>query len=200
MSRKELMNSEVPSLISAALNSQSLTFNANYMYMIAHTTFAAVGDLLRANKSKENPVAFVIRDQTDSIIVAAIVRYIPSDDPEKPEGNWNYVWTFDPEDVTPDMIVADLNNQNNHHYFVTRAGNKYGMEYLPGCLIPMHTTFFSVLKGWLLENATEEDVTEIELPDVFLASAAVEDGETVISIEPIGKMVQLIKDDAVLEV
>lgn len=199
MSKIDFVKTQVPDNFVKALNGQGLLFNATYADMIAWTSFAATGDVLRGIKALDKPAAFIFRDSADQMIVAAIVKHIPSEDEEHPEGNWSYVWTFDPEDITEDMIIADINNESNANTFVVRGGEKWGMEYLPGTVVPIHTTFFKVLKDWLLTNAKEDEEMEIELENVFLARAAVEDGEKIISIEPLGKMVQLIKDDAELE-
>lgn len=195
MSKMELMKTAVPDLYSKALADKQYIFQAAYADYIPWITFAAVGDILRENKSKEKPAAFVLRDGTGQIIVAAIVEFVPSEDPTKPEGNWRYYWTFDAADVTEGMIICELSNEVNQIPFVTRAGNKYGMEYLPGRIVMMHSFFFDILKEWLAQNAKEGEDTEIEMKNVFSARSTIEDGELVMSIEPMGKMVQLIKGD-----
>lgn len=199
MSKIELMKTQIPDLYSKALADHGYTFSASYTDTIGKISFAAVGDVLRQSKTLDKPIAFVINDNAGQFIVAAIVKHIPSEDPEHPEGNWSYVWTFDPEDIA-DMNTADLGNEINQQAFVVRAGNLYGMEYLKGSLVPMHTLFFELVKEWLTTNAKEGEETELEQENVFSARSIIEDGEVVMSIEPIGKMVQLIKDDADLEV
>ena len=74
------------------------------------------------------------------------------------------------------------------------------MEYKKGCLAPMHTIFIKCIREWLTANATAEEEAELILPDIFSARSGIEDNELVMSIEPLGKFVQLIKDDADLEV
>lgn len=194
------MKTQIPDLFSKALQDYGYIFNASFADIIGRISFAAIGDVLRQTKTLDRPVAFVINDKTGQMVVAAIVKHIPSEDPEHPEGNWNYVWTFDPEDITEDMSVADINNEMNQQAFVVRAANIQGMEYLKGSLVPLHTAFFEMIKEWLKTNAKEGEETEIEQENVFSARSIIEDGEVIMSIEPIGKMVQLIKDDADLEV
>lgn len=200
MSKIDFTKTQIPSLYSSVLEDYGYLFDATYADLIGKVSFAAVGDILREMKTLDKPVAFVINDNTGNMVVAAIVKHIPSEDAEHPEGNWNYVWTFDQADVTDDMNIADLSNEMNQRAFVVRAGNAFGMEYMQGSLLPMHTAFFQMVKEWLTTNAKEGDETEVELTDVFLARSQIEDGEVIMSIEPIGKMVQLIKDDAELEV
>ena len=195
MSKMEFMKTAVPDLYSKALNEKQYIYQATYVHYIGWITFAAVGDILRENKNKERPAAFVLRDGSGQIIVAAIVEYVASEDVEKGEGNWRYYWTWNADEVTEDMIICELTNEVNQIPFVTRAGNKFGMEYLPGRIVMMHTLFFEILKEWLTQNAKEGEETEIELPNVFSARSIIEDGELAMSIEPIGKMVQLIKGD-----
>lgn len=194
------MKTSIPEAVSKALADQSMIFSASYVDILGYVTFAAVGDLLRTIKTLDKPTAFVFRDESNSIIAGAIVRKIEGSDEEHPEGNWNYVWSFDPADFTEDMNITDLSNPANPMYFVKRAGDKYGMEYFNGYLVPMHVTFIKCVKDWLITNAKEDEETEVELNDIFSARSLIEDGEVVLSIEPIGKFVQLIKDDADLEV
>ena len=200
MSKTELMKSSIPEAVSQALNDQRMIYSASYVDILGYVTFAAVGDLLRTVKALDRPTAFVFRDEANNIIAGAIVRHIDSTDADHPEGNWSYVWSFDPADFTEDMNITDLANPADQMYFVKRAGDKYGMEYKQGCLVPMHITFIKCVKDWLVSNAKEGEETEVELPNVFSARSGIEEGEIVLSIEPIGKMVQLIKDDADLEV
>lgn len=200
MSKLELMKTQIPDLFSKALTDYGYIFNATFADVIGRISFAAIGDILRTTKTLDKPVAFVINDKAGQMIVAAIVKHIPSEDPEHPEGNWSYVWTFDPSEITEGMNIADISNEMNQQAFVVRAGNLYGMEYLKGSLVPTHTVFFQMVKEWLATNAKEGEEIELEQENVFSARSAIEDGEVVMSIEPIGKMVQLIKDDADLEV
>lgn len=203
MSKIDFVKTQVPDNFARALNAQGYLFSASYADMIAWTSFAAVGDILRGIKALDKPAAFVFRDNVGQLVVAAIVKHIPSEDAEHPEGNWSYVWTFDPEDITEDMTIAEFSNEMNQKAFVLRAGDKWGIDYLPGSLTTVHTTLFQIIKEWLIANAKDDEETEMELTidgaGVFLARSAKEDGEAVISIEPLGKMVQLIKDDAELE-
>jgi hypothetical protein len=200
MAKVEFMKSTLPEIYSQALNQLNMIFAANYADIIGYVSIAGVGDLLRNIKSLEHPTTMAFKDETGKIVVAATVEHVPSEDAEHPEGNWRYSWTFNEADIPEGTEVVDLNNEMTKMYFVKRAGDKYGMEYKAGCLVPMHTLFFKCMKEYLESNAGNEDGVELELPNVFLARAAVEDGETVLSIEPIGKMVQLIKDDCDLEV
>lgn len=193
--------SGIPELYSQALCEKGMVFSANYAYMIGWISMAAVGDILRntISKEKNKPVAFVFKNETGDIICGAIVKFRESEDKDHPEGNFEYVWSFDPADFTDDMNVADLSNSLIQPYFVMRAGDKFGMEYMPGKLHPMHVIFFEVLKGFLSDNAKADEETEIVLDNVFSARSIIEDGQLALSIEPLGKMVQLIKDDKALE-
>lgn len=198
--KSDFVKSTLPAMYSQALNEKTMIFPANYADIIAYTTFSAVGDILRATKSLEKPVGFAFKDEAGKPILTAVVQHVPSEDPEHPEGSWSYFWTFNESGIPKGTAITDLNNEMAQLHFVARAGDKYGMEYKPGCLVPMHTIFVSCLKEWLTANAKEEEETEIEMPNVFIARSGYEDGEMVLSIELLGKFVQLIKDDAKLEV
>ena len=200
MAKTELMKTSIPEAVSQALNDKRMIYSASYVDILGYVTFSAVGDLLRNVKALDRPTAFVFKDEANNIVAGAIVKHIESTDPKHPEGNWSYVWSFDPADFSEDMNITDLSNPADQMYFVKRAGDKYGMEYKPGCLPDMHLAFIKCVKDGRVSNVHEGEELEVEQPNVFLARAAIEDGEVVLSIEPLGKMVQLIKDDADLEV
>jgi hypothetical protein len=196
----EFMKSSLPELYSQALQEMHMVFSSNYAHMVAYTAISAVGDLLRSTKSPDKAAAFVLKDESNNTLVCAVVKFIDSNDPEHPEGNWSYSWSFSDEIIPEGAAVSDLNNAMVQNFFVNRSGHKYGMEYQAGMMVPMYVIFFKCLREWLESNAKPEEECEIEYTDVFSARAGYEDGELVMSIEPLGKFVQLIKDDAELEV
>ena len=199
MAKTELMKSTLPNMYSQALAKKNMGFAANFTHIIGWSIVSSVGDALRAIKSKEKPAAFAFYNGTNELLIAAKVFHDPSTDAEHPEGSWQYLWTFDPEDIK-DCVIMDLNNVDNHFYIIKRAFDKYSMEFINNMLVPMVNTFFEVLKEWLTENAKEGENVFLEQPSVFLAGVVKDDKGIAFSFEPIGKMTQLIKDDADLEV
>ena len=199
MTTVEMMKSTMPEMYSQALDGKGMIFSANFANIIGYTLVAAVGDALRNEKQLDKPTAFAFYDGGDRLLVAGLVKYDPSVDAEHPEGSWSYTWTFDPEDIK-DAKVLSLNNVENHRYFVSRAFDKYSMEFRNNFMPIMMNTFIEVLKDWLTSNAKEEEETEFTLTDIFTARCQKEGDEVVMSFEPIGKFVQLIKDDADLQV
>ena len=59
----------------------------------------------------------------------------------------------------------------------------------------MFSTAAYLLLDWLDTNASENEVVEIELPGYFLAKVAVENGEKMFEVLPIGEMKTKIKTD-----
>ena len=64
----------------------------------------------------------------------------------------------------------------------------------------MKENLLKTIKKYLIDNANEVDVTEVELEGVFQARSAKEKDEVVYSIEVIGETKAIIKSDEDIEV
>ena len=160
--------------------------------------FTGTSELLSQNKSKDRPTAVTFEKVDGSIIAAAIVRYIPNEDANIP-GSWNLVWTFEESDIPDNALRISIKDPQAHSYYKAIAGERYGIGFHNGSLITMMTYPLEQLRKWLDENASETEEICIEQPAVFQARVAVENGEKVFAIEPMGEIKQLIKDDASIE-
>lgn len=160
--------------------------------------FTGTSELLKQNKSDKRPVAVTFEKVDGTIIAAAIARLIPNGDPEKPD-SWNLVWTFYDSDIPEDALRISIKDPQTHTYYKAIAGERYGIAFHNGSLITLMTYPLEQLKKWLDENASETEEVGIEMPAVFQARVAFENGEKVFSIEPMGEIKQLIKDDHSIE-
>lgn len=166
---------------------------------IADVLFTATANLLNQAKSKDRATVFAFNKIDGSLIAAAIVRFFENEDAANP-GNWSLVWTFDQADIPEGSFIIDLKNPDTYSYFITVAGEKYSMGFAQSSDIVDCTTYLLMqIKKWLDENAKENEVVSVELPGVFQARVAVENGEKVFAIEPDGEVKNLIKDDAGIE-
>ena len=181
------------------LNEQNYDIGADHIDKIFETAFNGVSGVLNSIKTNDKPAVFTMNKLDGSFVVAAIVKYYDNKDEDHP-GNWSLVWTFNQEDVPEDAVIVQLSNSQCHPYFRSFAGDKWGMTFEDsGCLINVIIYAFDSLKKWLDENAKQGEVTVIEQEGVFQARVAVENGEKVFAIEPMGEIKNLIKDDAAIE-
>ena len=161
--------------------------------------FHGVASILAANKDKDRPVAFIVNRIDEKFVAAAIVQYFDNDDKNNP-GNWNLVWTFDENDIPENAKRIFLKDPNSHPFFITVAANRYNMEFKQeAAIINLLSYFMEILYKWLDENAKPDEEVLIEQDGVFQARVGIENGEKVFSVEPMGEVKMLIKDDAAIE-
>lgn len=166
---------------------------------ILDVLFTGTSNLLGQIKSKEQPTALVFETVDGKFIAAAIVRCIENEDSSNPDA-WNLVWTFYESDLPENTKIISLKDQMAHPYFRSIAGEKYGFRFKDtGSLLTLLTYALEHIRKWLDENASETETVVIEQDAVFQARVAVENGEKVFAIEPMGEIKKLIKDDASLE-
>lgn len=159
----------------------------------------AVSDFLRITKSKEQKTALTIEDLKGNLLMAAVVEYNENEE-EDAQGNWNYYWTFDPEDIK-DANTYSVSQAQVQSLFIKRAASMYHMEINnQSALTRMVALVASTISDYLEQNAKAGETVTVEHDGYFVASAAVEDDAVVKSFLPDGAMKVLIKDDAATEV
>lgn len=164
--------------------------------------FTGTSELLNANRSicieQDRPVAVTFEKLDGSIIAAAILRFMKNEDESKP-GNWNLVWTFNESDIPENTLRISIKDEQAHTFYKAIGGERYGIAFRSGSVVTLMTYPLEQLHKWLDENASETEEVGIEQPAVFQARVAVENGEKVFAIEPMGEIKQLIKDDTSIE-
>ena len=161
--------------------------------------FHGVASILAANKDKNKPVAFVLDRLDGKVVAVAILQYFDNNDKNSP-GNWNLVWSFDENDIPADAKKIYLKDPNSHPYFITVAANRYNMEFKnEPAIINLLTYFMETLYKWLDENAKVDEEVVIEQEGVFQARVGIENGEKAFSVEPMGEVKMIVKDDAAIE-
>lgn len=195
------MSSSIPEVFSRGLSDdKGLVVGANHTDKIANVLFIATSELLKELKNKEFPAVFRFTDLNGDLIAAAIVKYNANTDAKQP-GNWSYIWTFDAADITDGSRIMDNTDTKSYPYFVSTAGSKYHMGFNQQSYISELSTYLlKTISKWLDDNANDKEETVIELEGVFQARCGVEDGKVVKSIEVIGEVKAIIKDDAGIEV
>lgn len=196
----KLMETKIPEIYSRTLDDKAIIFGANYTDRMARICIEAVSKCLGDIKTVNEPVAFVFKSLNGNFIVAARVEYHPSEeDPDDvTAGNWSYIWTYSEEDikdVSPAKIIT-MDNQLATPYFITKAGNLYGIQFrdIPTIAVLM-TDFHEIVSNWLDDNAKEGEKVELIADGVFKASAIVDGGEIVKSFTPEGDAKVIAKEN-----
>lgn len=203
---KNFMDTTIPSVYSNGLYREiGYDVAAEHTGKILVTVVYGITDCLSKIKSKDTPVAFVIREPNDEFICAAIVQYFENEDDPKKPGNWNYSWTFDESDVPENAKICSLYDGEYSIYFTNVGASKFNMgfhknEYLGD----LGRYLFKTIKRWLEDNAGKADennqpIDGVEYPGVIQFRMDVEDDKVVLSAEPDGEVKQMIKDDASIE-
>lgn len=163
------------------------------------TTFA-FAEFLGLNKSKSNPVALVVTDLKGEFKLGGLITYHPNEDENEP-GNWSYVMTFNETDIPKNANVFNVTDIQFQRIWNQTGDNLHEMQVKnPMDLQGIIEEAAIMLKHWLDENAKDKEEVTLELPDYFVATVRVENGEKIFSITPDGPMKKLIKDDSALEV
>ena len=175
---------------------------------IVKSFFAASAAYLSKAKvpNEDEATALVLTDVAGNFKFAGIVKYnLNKENPDEP-GNWDYVLTFNENDLTEVENTRKVKkllygDQAFHSLFDKIAYDIASIQFeqerymYDACLLTIDTLI------QVLDNeAQPNEVVDIEMPGYFVASVGVEDGEKVFTITPDGHMKAIIKDDSALEV
>ena len=197
----KLTDTQLPAMYSSALYEEKyLNLAPEHLDKMYDVLFTGTANLLSNAKSKDRPASYTFYLDNGVFVAGAVIKYFPNADDANSPGNWSLVWTFDEADIPADGLKMSIADTQTHSYFISAAGEKYGIQYKnESAIVTLLTYSLSQLKKWLDQNAkTSEEVT-VECDGIFVARVGVENGEKVFSIEPAGEIKNLIKDDAAIE-
>ena len=198
----KLMETNIPqNYCSGLYNEKGYDLAQEHTDKILDITINGVTSCLADIKSTEYPVAFVFEENNGEFIAGAVVQYFKNEDDASKPGNWSYVWTFCKEDVPSNARIIKASDNEIAPYFRGCGQSKYGIGFRDVSGINELTRYIlKMISKWLDDNASDVEEVGVILDGVIQARVAVEDGEKVKSIEPIGEIKVLIKDDAAIEV
>ena len=200
MALQSLLDTKIPKIYQTGLYSEkSMDLSWEHTDKILTIMVNGVTDILARVKSKEIPVAFIFNDSNEEFIAAAIVEYFAGNKGEA--GSWSYSWTFNAEDIPDKARKISPYDQEFIQFFRSAAFNKYAMIFdQPDYHAILFCYLLTVIKKYLLDNASETEEWGVKLDGVIQFRVAVENGEKILSAEVDGEIKQLIKDDAAIEV
>lgn len=157
--------------------------------------FDAIASFMKVVKSEESPVALEVRTLKGEFLLAAVIRYEAPENTQQP-GNWKFSYTFNEDDIKdvtvrhsytdPQFGVILSNSMWSRCNFVwnidATTGNKMTIEAIES------------LKSFLDVNVKEGEELELVCEDLFVATAAIEDGEKVFAIVPGAKSKEIAKE------
>lgn len=201
MAIRALKETTIPQNVSTGLYTEKeLDVPVELVDKMLDVLVCSVTEILSDFKNVNTPVAFVFRKPNDDFIAAAIIRFFPNEDKSKP-GNWNYVWTFNEEDIPKDAKILSMYDMSLISYFTGNAISKYG--FFAEQSEHYGITFCYLLqciKKWLDDNASETEENAVEVPGLIQFRVAVENGEKVMAAEVDGELKVLAKGDSKIEV
>lgn len=165
-------------------------FDIDETIALNYTTciFMAINKFMKLKKSKTEPVALEVKSLNGEFLLGACVRYHENEDPEMP-GNWSYEYTFiedDLKDVSSRFLATDsLFGSILSSVMIDNFGYVWNIDIGLGSKLTIEA--INVIKAFLDSNVTESEEVELEHSDLFIARAAVEGGEKVMSITPAEK-------------
>lgn len=154
-------------------------------------------DYARTLKKKDKPIAVVIDDLAGNILFGLKVQFLDGTE-DNPEGSWNPVWSFDPEDFA-DCDIYKITESRAYAILQNRA-HVLRFRFTTSMNIPSAVrSVANVFVKWLDENAKEGDTVGAEMSGLFTVKVDVIDGKKVMNFCPDEELTNLIKDDAKLQ-
>lgn len=164
---------------------------------IYDTLIESISQFLGRVKSKDpnKKAALVVNDLKGNFKMAGILSLHENENKEMPD-NWNYVLTFDAEDIS-DATDIYYSNSTEFEICVGKvAWNLHGMRFIaPNYIHDMCIVAIDTLLKYLDENASEVEEKDVDLPGYFKASVSVEEGKKVMAIVPGEAMKTVAKGD-----
>ena len=193
--KTNLNESSIPQNYSQAAFTRSqhpLKIDSIHVYKIYEIMIHAISDFLAAQLNEFDKVAISLEGDKGFNLAALVTKH-KEDDAET--GNNSYVFTTNPADLEGAKVFK-LNEPAFIQMASAVAHSKHAMVMSQLFYLEiMFSTAAYLLLDWLDTNASENEVVEIELPGYFLAKVAVENGEKMFEVLPIGEMKTKIKTD-----
>ena len=165
--------------------------------MLIKSALMSMSDYARVVKKKEKPIAVVVDDLKGNILLGIKVQFLEGTE-DNPEGSWNPVWSFDPEDFA-DCDIYKVSESKAFEFFINRA-KVFGMQYTnPSNAYTSAVAMADTMVKWLDENANEKSTEGVELPGIFKITVSVIDGKKVMTFSADEELTNLVKDDAKLQ-
>ncbi len=200
--RNLLGNTSIPSQLGINLHDNyGMIWNETRSADIYRVLFQSIADTLKFHETKDaKRIGMSIKDDKGHMKLGAILNYIePEEGSEDDSGNWYLEMTFNPED----MKDLDVDIDNHTEIFIQCAAKNL-FEIASGrfrsteIMFNVFTTAIDTLVDYLNTTVEANGEAEVSLMGVFTASAAIEDGQKIISIVPGEVIKQGIKNDALL--
>lgn len=199
MAKKNLMETAIPDTYSTNMKDAGYIWPAEDTGLVMDSTIIAMARVLSIVKNKnDGSCAVVIRDLKGNFVMAAISKYHAPVE-EGQSGNWTLELSFNSDDINDIAVIVDSNSHNFsrtfknmmwelHHADVTRLEYAYDLSSI---------AVKSILQ-YLDANLEKEGdgILEVEVPGIFTASVAIEDGQKVYAIVPSGAVTRIVKDDS----
>lgn len=194
-----LSETKIPKMFSEEMYDRGWDMTPSITDDVAEVFINGTSYALKDAKSTEIPTAMVFEAPNGDMYAGAVVRYIPSQDPDMP-GSWSYIWTFDKDDIPENCRILRSSDTGFHSYFRTMSSSFFFGFSEDSSITDMGNCIFKAISHWLQENAKPDEEVGVELEGVFRARCVIEDNEVKKSMELIGEAKAIIKDDQAIEV
>ena len=195
------MNTPIPAQFTINVSERALLEwfeeRTEEMYELVFLSFAK---FLQHNLSKDaGKVALIHNDDKNNFKFGAIITYHAPSGEDDEKGNFSIEFTLDKGDLK-DIIPQNIYNTSDDAFSAMCdrvMKESYRARWEDNrCMHIMIGMVIDTLVDYLAANAKNPGGVEVELAGFFLASAAVEDGQVVISILPGDLLKRTIKNDA----
>lgn len=187
----------IPQTLSVLESGKNRDVAPNDVHFLVKTYIAGISDFLNLVKTTSHPCAVIVQDLKGNFIVGAVVSHNDAEsEDEALAGNWNYVFTYNKEDIPEDATQYQLSNQEVVDTISKRGFDLCRLTFTePGFCAELAIDTFDTIKNFLDQNApaAEGEKFDVELDSYFNTSVSIENGEKVFAITPAGEMKAIIK-------
>lgn len=208
---KNYLESTIPMQLNKIMSGRNYGWNDQCSEACIRSLFEGFAVYLGRNKSKDTPLAIVLKDVDDKFHFAAYVQYLKQGEAGADEGSWALNYTFSESDLDKEnwTIVNYPDDQVAFGMVSDIAFSRYGMvfKFLPkdadgkiceGSPQELLCTCIDTVYDYMRANVAQDPT--LEYTDYFTATAKVDgDGSVYVGITPSALLKQHVKDDSMID-
>lgn len=207
---KNYLESQINMEVMAIMKSKRYGWNDYITESTIKSIFEGMAMFLGKHKSKDIPVALIIRDCNDKFHFGAFVQFQKQGEEGSDEGSWTLNYTFDENDIDQKnwKVYFFPDDQTACAAFEDVAHAKYAMFFrikpkdddnkvCEGSVQELVCIVLDCIFNYMRANVTIDPV--LEFADYFTMTAEMNNTDVYVGIEPSATLKQFVKDDEKIE-
>lgn len=204
---KNLLETSIMSAVKDEFYKDQFSWNDYCTEVCVKTVMESMAIFLGKNKSKDQPVALIIKDFNDQFVFAAYVQFHKQQEEGADEGSWTLNYTYDEDDIDtknwklyyiPDdqeaiAILYDVAFSKYCMRFISQPKDD-NEKYCKGSAQHIVLVILRAIYDYMRANVTKDPV--LQVTDFFTMTAEINGDSVYVGIEPSALLKQHVKDDS----